>query len=433
MPADPAAADAADAGEAKLGRNFNLLWTGQTVSQLGSMITTVAMPLVIVMWLHGSTFQVGLAETLQWLPSALIGLPVGAWIDRRYKRPLLLTANIGQALAIGSIPIAAEFGDLTITQVFIAAMVTGCFSMVFTLSYGNYLRTVVSRKLLRTGYSRSQATQSATRVAGPGVAGILVAAFGAPFALFSDAASFLLSTVAILLVRVAEPAASRASKATPYLASVKDGLAFVFRDPLMRSLTVSASLMNLCLTGLNVVEIPYLVRGLHASASAVGVVIALGSVGGIAGAAITPKLTKRVGDGRLIWLTLACTAPFGLLLPLAGGGPWLAIFVLGLLMIEAGITVSAIVYITFCQTYCPHDMLARVSASVQTFQLGIIPVGALVGGALAAGLGNHGALWVLVVANLAPALWRLLSPYARQRDLPEAPEVSEPAVIASES
>lgn len=254
------------------------------------MVTTVAMPLVIVIWLHGSTFQVGLVETLQWLPSALIGLPTGAWIDRHYKRPLLITANLGQALAIGSIPAAAALGDLTIAQVFIAAMVVGCFSMVFTLSYGNFLRTVVPKKLLRSGNSRARATQSATRVVGPGLAGLLVAGFGAPFALVSDAVSFLVSIVAILAVRVVEPPESRAPKSVPYRTLVKDGLSFVFRDPLIRSLTISASLMNLCLTGFNVVEIPYLVRDLHASASTVGLVVALGSVGGIAGAAITPKL-----------------------------------------------------------------------------------------------------------------------------------------------
>jgi MFS family permease len=410
---------------AGLGRDFGMLWSGQAVSQLGSMVTTVALPLVVVLWLHGSTFEVGLVEALQWLPTALISLPVGAWADRRHKRPLLITANLGQAAAIGSVPVAAALGRLTLAQVLAAALITGLFELVFQVSYGNYLRSLVpDRKLLRRANTRSQAAESASRVGGPGLAGVLVSAFGAPFALAADAVSFVVSTAALLTIRAVEPPESRSARTVPYRAAIREGLAFTFRDPLLRNLTLSASLANMCLTALGTIEIPYLARNLGAPAAAIGAVVALGSIGGLAGAAATGRLSGILGDGRLAGLALACTAPFGLLLPAAGRGAGLALFVVGLAFLEGGIVISAIVVNTFRQSYCPHDMLGRVSASMQTLQLGLVPVGALLGGALAAWAGNRAALWILCSANLAPGAWRLLSPRLRQRDLPEQQSLS---------
>ena len=416
--------------QTRLGRDFGLLWSGQTVSQLGSMVTTVALPLVVVLWLHGSTFEVGLVEALQWLPTAVIGLPVGAWADRRHKRPLLIIANLGQAAALGSVPVAAALGRLTMAQVLAVALIIGLFELVFQVSYGNYLRSLVPRALLRLANTRSQAAQSATRVGGPGLAGILVSAFGAPFALVADAASFVVSTVALLTIRGAEPPESRSERTTSYRAAIRDGLAFTFRDPLLRDLTVSASLANMCLTAIGAIEIPYLARNLGASAAAIGAVVAIGSIGGVAAAAATGRLTRLRGDGRLAWLALTCTAPFGLLLPAAGRGSGLALFVAGLAFLEGGIVISSIVINTFRQSYCPHDMLGRVSASMQTLQLGLVPVGALAGGALASWAGNRAGLWILCIANLAPAVWRLMSPRMRRRDLPEEPSV-QPGAASS--
>lgn len=406
----------------RFGRNFNLFWSGQAINDLGSMITIVALPLVVVLRLHGSTFDVGLVEALEWLPTAIISLPVGAWADRRHKRPLLILSNIGQAMAIGTVPLLAAVGGLTFGAVLVVAAVTGVFNMLFQLSYSNYLRSLVAKELLQRANSRFQATGSATRVGGPGVAGILVSAFGAPFALIGDACSFIVSAVTILSIRVVEPEESRSSRTTPYRAAIREGISFVFADPLLRSLVLSMSLSNFCLTAIGAIEIPYLARNLSASPAAIGTMIAIGALGGIAGAIATPYLVRTLGNGRLVWLEMICSAPFVLLLPAAGrGGTGLAIFVLGLIVGEAGITIGSIIVATFRQTYCPHEMLSRVSASVQTLQVGIVPVGAVAGGSLAAWLGNHAALWALCIANLTPALWRLLSPFSRQRDLPDSP------------
>lgn len=409
-------------------RNFNLLWSGQTVSELGSMVTTLVLPLLVVIRLHGSTFDVGLVEAAQWLPTAVVSLPVGAWVDRRHKRPLLLASNVGQAVAMGSIPLVAAFGVLTLAQVLVAAVVVGFFNLVFQLSYSNFLRSMVSPDLLRAANSRFQVTESMTRVGGPGLAGLLVSAVGTAFALVSDAISFIVSAVAILFIRTVEPPESRASRTTPYRAAIREGLAFVVRDPLLRSLTISTSLANFCLTALNTIALPYLVRDLKASPATIGLLFAIGSTGGIAGAAFTTYLVRRVGDSRLAWIAPLATTPFGLLLPAAGKGAGLSLFVVGLIMLEAGIIISTIVVMTFRQTYCPHDMLGRVGASMRTLQMGIIPIAAVIGGGVAAWMGNRTALWTFSIANLTPGLWRLLSPYSRLRDLPAKP-IADPQVI----
>ena len=225
------------------------------------------------------------------------------------------------------------------------------------------------------------------------------------------------------MIRAAEPPESRSARTVPYLAAIREGLAFTFRDPLLRNLTVSASLANMCLTALGAIEIPYLARDLGAP----GRRHRRGHRRGQHRRPGRRRSARRCWSrrrGRLSRLALAGTAPFALLLPAAGRGAGLALFVAGLAFLEAGIVISAIVVNTFRQSYCPHDMLGRVSASMQTLQLGLVPVGALAGGALAAAAGNRAALWILGAANLAPAGWRLLSPGLRQRDLPAEPSLS---------
>lgn len=412
-------------------RNFGLLWSGETVSQVGSMVTTVALPLVAVSWLHGSTLDVGFIVMLEFLPTVILGLVAGAWVDRRTKRPLLIATNIGQAFAIGSIPVAAALGWLMIYQVYVVALVMGVLSLVFQLSYGSYLPTLVPKESLQQANSRLQASGSAARVAGPGIGGLLISAFGAPFALVADALSFLVSFGTLSAIRVEERPESRAHRDTPYLSSIAEGLVLVYRDKQLWTLMISAAVANLCLTAIGTVEIPYLANDLKVTASVIGTIVAVGSLGGIIGAVCTRWMSQKLGDGWAIWLALGILGPSGLLLPLAWPGVGIVVFVIGLFFLEGGITVSSVVVMTFRQTYCRQDTLGRVGASYRMLQMGTIPLGALLGGVAAAQFGNHNALWIFTVVNFVPAAYRSLTSAGRVRRLPTAPQPDRPVFRAA--
>lgn len=414
-------------------RNFALLWSGQTVSQVGSMVTTVALPVAAVAWLHGTTLDVGIIGALQFLPALILALVVGAWVDRRNKRPLLIAANIGQACAIGSIPIAAAGDWLTMYQLYVVAPIIGVLSLVSQLSSSSYIRTLVPKESLAGANSRLQASGSAARVVGPGIGGVLISAFGAPFALVADAVSFLVSAGTVGAIRAEEPPESRATRDKSYWSSITAGLALAYRDTQLRSLILCAAVVNFCLTAIGTVEIPYLLNEMEVSSTGVGVIVAVGSVGGIIGAALTTWLSKRLGDGWTIWFTLALLGPFGLLLPLAWYGTGIALFVVGLFFLEFGITISTVLVITFQQAYCPHDMLARVSASFRVLLMATIPLGALLGGIAGSQLGNRNALWIFALVNFIPALWRSLTSAGRRRHLPTEPELSKPSLRVSSS
>ncbi|WP_157187013.1 MFS transporter [Nocardia vinacea] len=405
-------------------RNFRLLWSGQTVSQLGSMVTTVALPVAAVSWLHGSTLDVGFIGMLQFLPALILTLPVGAWVDRRKKRPLVIAANIGQACAIGSIPITAAWGWLSIYQLYLVAPVIGMLSLISQLSSSSYIRTLVPKGSLQQANSRLQASGSAARVVGPGIGGVLISAFGAPFALAADAISFMISAGTLSVIRAEEPPESLARRDTTYLSSITEGMSLVYRDRQLRSIIICAAIANLCLSAIGTVEIPYLLNEMNVGSSAVGVIVAVGSVGGIIGAATAGWLSRKIGDGWSIWLGLAILGPFGVFLPLAWHGTGIAFFVLGLFFLECGITVSSVIAITFQQTYCPHDMLARVGASFRVLLMGTIPFGALLGGVAGSQFGDRNALWIFAMVNFIPGILWSLSGASRRRHLPSEPRSS---------
>src|SRR5690348_3911878 len=194
------------AGRARLHRHrdFRLLWIGQGVSDIGTAVSTVVLPLVAVVYLHATAFEVGLLAALEWLPWLLIGLPAGVWVDRSVKRMMLIGTDLCRMVLIGSVPVAAAFGALTIGQLLAVGFATGAATVLFQVAYQSYLPTIVAPDDLAEGNAKLQGTQAAAGVAGPGIGGLLVQAFRAPFALVLDAVSYLVSVLALLAITARE-------------------------------------------------------------------------------------------------------------------------------------------------------------------------------------------------------------------------------------
>lgn len=397
-------------------RDFRLLWTGETTSCLGSSIGALALPLVALSVLHASVFVVSALTAAAWLPWVLIGLPAGAWVDRLRRRPIMIAADLVSVAAFGSVPVAAWCGVLTTVQLMFAALAGGTASVFFKTAYRAFLPALLAADDLLEGNAKLQGSEQVANVAGPGAAGVIAQAAGAVCGVLADAASFAVSAICLSRIRVTEP--PRAARRQSLRHEIGEGLAIVVRDPLMRASTIYGCLSNLTLVGYQAVLVVFLVRTVGLSAGVTGALIALTSLGGVLGALLARPAARRFGTARAVLYGRMLLTPAGLLIPLADRGPGLALFVLGSVTVTGAIIAGNIIWRGWLQGYYPTGLLGRVSTSVQVFNYGSIPLGALAGGALASHLGVRAALWIMLSGLVLSALVLLTGPLRHLRDLP---------------
>jgi MFS family permease len=401
-------------------RDFRLLWAGQSVSDIGTAVSTVVLPLVAVVYLHASAFQVGALAAAEWVPWLLIGLPAGVWVDRSRCRPLMIGCDVLRAALIASVPVAAAFDRLGMAQLFVVAALTGLATVVFQVAYLSYVPALLDRDDLAEGNAKLQGSGAVAQVVGPGVGGLLVQAFRAPFALVVDAASYLVSAVAILAIRVREPKREPAAHRS-LRREIAEGLRYVAADPFLRVLTIAPAVANFFFIGFEAINVVFLVRVVHLAPATVGLLVGVVSLGSVVGAAIARSVGRWIGTARAVWLATLVTAPFGLLIPLTTGGAGLAFYVVGNVVLLIGVLVYNVTVSSFRQFYCPPEILGRVIATMRFVLFGTMPLGALLGGTLGSLLGPRDAVWVLMAGNVLPGLILAASPLRRLRDLPDRP------------
>jgi MFS family permease len=396
---------------------FRRLWFGQSISELGSQVTTLALPLAAVLVLRASTFQVGLLTTAGYAAFLLVGLPAGAWVDRLRRRPIMIAADVVRALALASIPIAYALGVLTLGQLYAVTFLTGVASVFFDVAYMSYLPGLVGLDNVVDANGKLQATVSLAQVGGPSVAGVLVGALGAPFAFLADAASFVVSVGSLTAIGYREPTPERSGHRT-MRAEVAEGIAFVAREPILRMISGCTSTWNLFNSAIYAITVVFLVRQVHLAAATIGLIMSAGAVGGVIGGVSAALLRRRLGSARVIWVSAIVTAPFALLIPLTFPGVGLAFFGVSTFVISFGSVVYNVSQASFRQLLCPPGLLGRMNATVRFIVWGTLPLGGLLGGVLGGWLGNREAIWVCAVGvALAPA-WLLASPLRRLRDTP---------------
>jgi MFS family permease len=399
-------------------RNFLLLWGGQTVSEMGSAITQLALPLTAVIVLRASTFEVGLLTSAATLAFALIALPAGAIVDRHTKRWLMIWCDLARMLIIGSVPVAAALGALTLGQLYAVAITAGVCTVFFDVSYQSYLPALIPKEALVDGNGKLGATQAFAQVAGPGLGGGLVGLFGAARAMAADALSYAVSVVSLLAIRAREepPHPDRRQKLRTEIA---EGLAFVLRHPVLRKIVACTGTANLFSAMALALEIIFLVRILHVRAAGVGLLVSVASLGGVAGGVLSGRLSRRIGSARIIWFSMLVLGLPQLLVPLAEPGWLVALFPLGF----AAFTFSGVVYnvaqVSYRQAICPPRLLGRMNAAVRWVVWGTLPLGGLIGGALGTWLGVRATLWIAFAGCWAAGWWVFFSPLRRVRDIEE--------------
>lgn len=418
-------------------RSFALLWSSQSISFFGTQITYVALPITAVVVLDATPMEAGLLNALEQLPFLLFGLFVGVFVDRRARRPVLIGANAVRFAALAWIPVAHLTGVLTMGQLFAVVFVIGTMTVFFDLAYQSYVPGLVGRDRLMEANGKLQVSESVAEVAGPGAAGTLISVFSAPVVIAVDALSYVLSALALLKMPPDAPPAPRTGEDRPapsVWASISEGFGLIVRNTLLRWCTVAAVVTSLAYSALMAVFYLFLLKETGMDPAAVGLVVAIGSAGALAGALSADRLTRLLGVGPTLVLSLALPGVGYLVLGNVHGDSASAVALAALAGFIAlfGIPVFDVTVISFRQTLAPDHLLGRVNATVRTLAWGALSVGALIGGALGSTIGLRQTVLVAAGCLFLPSLILFFSPVRGVRRL-QAEQTGTARTVAAQS
>jgi MFS family permease len=418
-------------------RDFLMLWSGQSISEIGSSVTNLALPLTAVIVLKATTFQVGLLTAATYASFALIALPAGAIVDRIAKRRLLLVCDAARMIIIGSVPVAAAFGALSLGQLYAVALLAGLCTVFFDVAYQSYLPSLIPVEQLNDGNGKLGASQAFAQAAGPGLGGALVSLAGAARAMTADAVSYAVSVVSLLLIRSRADGPSRDARSggarsggarsggarsghvlSGLRADIAEGLQFVVRHPILRKVVACTGTSNFWSGASGALMPVFMVRVLHLHPALIGLLFALGAIGGVIGGMFTGRFAGWIGSARIVWTSSLLFIPFQALVPLAEPGWRVALVAIA----EVGISFAVVLYntaqLSYRQAITPPALLGRMNAAVRWIVWGTLPLGGLAGGALGTAIGIRATLWWAVAGGAAAAMFVVFSPLRAMRDFP---------------
>ncbi|GII26063.1 MFS transporter [Planosporangium mesophilum] len=406
--------------------DFRQLFVADTISQFGTQVSILALPLIAVLVLHADPLEVGVLAACETAAFLLVGLPAGAWVDRMRRRNVLIVGDLGRAVLLGSVPVAWWLGVLTMPQLYAVALLTGVFTVFFDVAYQSYLPHLVGRENLVEGNSNLEAVRGVNQVAGPTAAGLLIGWLTAPVAVVVDAASFAGSALFVGLIRKREPKPER--KPDAHLGrEIAEGLRFVWGNRLLRAIAMCTGSSNLFSNIIAAVLVVLLARDLRLSPGMIGLFFSFGAVGGLIGALVATRVAARIGQGPAIWIPVAVSGPFQLLFPLAQRGWLLWAAAAGYFVYAVGVVVYNVTQVSFRQGLTPERLLGRMNATMRFLVWGTMPIGGLIGGVLGKYVGIRETLWIGAICGMFTFLPVFLSPLRSMRELPTGHD-EEPAL-----
>jgi MFS family permease len=400
--------------------DFIKLWSAETVSQFGTQVSQLALPLAAIDVLDASAFEVAALTTVEFLPFLLVSLPAGVWVDRLPRRPILIAADLARAAFLASIPIAYFLGALTIWQLYAVGFSVGIATVFFDVAYQSYLPALVERTQIIDGNAKLEISRSAAQFGGPGVAGVLIGWLKAPAAILIDAISFLGSAIFLLAIRKTETSRQEREPRRKMRVELKEGLSYVLRHPYLKNIAACTALFNFFGTMGFAVILVFARRELELSPQAIGLAFMFGNVGPLLAAFTANRVSARLGVGRTIILSSVIGGPMLLLVPFAPHGN-AALTVLVPACLVGGFTgvIYNIAQVSLRQAITPERIQGRMNSVMRFIVYGTIPVGSLTGGALASQIGLKETLIVSGIGCCLPFLPVLFSPVRSVREMPE--------------
>ncbi|NRQ35372.1 MFS transporter [Nonomuraea sp. NN258] len=387
-------------------RGFRNLFLATAVSQLGSQIGYVALPLLAVTALGAGAAEVGLLSSLSTLTVLVLGLPAGAWVDRVRRRPVMVVMDLARALVLLSVPVAWWLDGLSLVQLYAVAMLVGAGTLLFDVASFSLVPGVVGRERLTAANSMLVGTTASMGVAGQSLAGVLVQVAGAPLAILLDGLSYLWS--AAWLRRVPEPPVEAPQHRPPMRRQIVEGVRFVFGNPVLTAALVQGALVNLAFPLLTVLLPVLIVRQLGYPEWVLGAFLAVGAVGTLAGSSAAHALGRRLGTGRATWLAGLATAPAALVVPFLGHGPWLGAAALAWFVLTFRTGLNNVLLVSLRQRVTPDDLLGRMTATMRLLLMGAIGLGGLLAGLIGELWGVRAALWtgaLIMALSWVPILY----------------------------
>ncbi|MGY1810904.1 MFS transporter [Blastococcus sp. SYSU D00669] len=398
-------------------RDFRRLWAAETVSQVGTQITLVALPVLAVTLLDATPLEMGVLTALETAAFLVIGLPAGAWVDRWRRKRVLVVNDLVRAVALATLPLAWWLDVLSLAQLFVVAAVTGVATVFFDVAYQSYLPTLVAPDQIVDGNGKLESSRAVAHVAGPGVTGVLLRVLGAPVLILVDAVSFLVSALFLGRIRHVDTVPDRAAR-RPLRVEIAEGLRFVVGHPLLRRIVACTGTSNLFSAMSTALLVLFAIRTLGLEESELGFVFSAGAVGGLLGAFTGARFARVVGEGRAIPLASLLLLPFAALTPLAAVGAPTVLLVVSMAGFGWAVVAYNITQVSFRQRLCPPHLLGRMNASVRFIVFGTMPLGGLLGGVLGTSIGVLPTMWVVVAGHGLAALWVVTSPLLTMRELP---------------
>lgn len=416
-------------------RNFRQLWIGDALGQFGAQLTGLALPVYAVTHLDATEWQMGALNAAETTAFLVIGLPAGAWVDRMRKRRTLIVADLVRAAVLAAVVAAALTGHASMTLLYVAGLVISAASVFFDVSHQSYVPTLVGPAHIVEGNSKLQATQSVASVAAPAIGGALLRVITAPALIGVTVVTYLVSAFAVGRIRLEESLPSRDER-RPLRTEIAEGLRFVLHQPLLRRIVACTSLSNFSGSIAGALTVIYAIRVLGLDTAALGTVFSASAIGGLVGAVAADRLSRRVGEGRLIPLAALAAIPSFVLTPLASplagrGVPPQVPLVVGGVLFSFAVVVYNVGQVSFRQRLCPPALLGRMNASVRFIVWGVMPLGGLLGGWLGTHLGVLPTLWIAALGTALAALPVVVSPLLGMRDL-ETPDHGAAGVQAVE-
>jgi MFS family permease len=398
--------------------DFMKLWIGQTISELGSVVTRTAVPLVALLVLGAGPNDMAALVVASSLAVLTVGFLAGAWVDRLRRRPLLIWADTVRAVLLLSIPATFAAGVLRLEQLYLVVFFEGCLGALFDAAYPAYVPSLIGVGRVVEGNSKLATSSSLAEIGGPGLAGGLVQLISAPFAILVDALSFVASAISLVLIRSPEPVRPPRPSPTPIRLEILEGIRLVRHHPVLLPLILRSVIAHVAGAFYAVLYTLFLINDLRLSPFLLGIVISAGGVGALIGSLFAARVIARLGLGpALIW-TATGAAIIGVLTPLAGGPVLLATLMVFLpQLVGDGLqTIEGVAELSLIQGVIPDRFLGRVNATLDVFSHGIAyPLGALLAAVVAGSIGIRGGIavgWAGMAASIAILV---LSPLPRVR------------------
>jgi MFS family permease len=386
---------------------YRRLWTSILISSLGGQVTMLALPLTAVVLLHASPTQMGVLVAMEIAPFVLLSLPSGVWLDRVRKLPVYVAGELSLAFIVATVPLAWWMGWLAMPWMYTVAFVMGCVYVVAGSAAQIVLTQVVPRDRLVEAHARNALASSGAEVAGPGFAGALIKALGAPIALLLDAFMLLFSVAILRGVRVHEVRPPR--KDADFWHDLKVGIRFVRGTPMLVAMAMTVGMWQMCHHAAIVVQILFATRTLGLNEAQIGLAFVGLGAGTVLASVVGHRISARIGLGPSLLLGVAVNGVGWLVLAAAPASPWGGVvFALMLFLFGLGAVLIFINFLSLRQSVTPEPLLGRMTSTMRWLILLPAGPGALIGGALGEHVSLRAALVFAGVSALlaAAAAWR---------------------------